>query len=93
MFAITGVVLPKFAVVIMLKKLMGPASHGVLLLNAAMVSMIVVSLIMIVLTSVQCMPLGGLWDPDIPTDCGLFDAFSGYGQFASGTSHAYTYLN
>ena len=82
--ATVAALLPKAAIVLMLLKLMGPTSHGKWVLHGILGLLIPVGIVWCVLTALQCIPLEGLWNPEIRANCSLSQPSLSYATFGSG---------
>ena len=82
--SIVLVVATKYAIVILLCKIMAPSRPGRWFLWGLMGLLTVVAVIAIALVSVECVPLERLWNPFLPGSCGLLNVAANFAIFTGG---------
>ena len=79
-----SIVAPKYAVVMLLCKIMSPSKPRRWFLWGLVIVLTAIYVVNIVLLSVQCIPLEKFWNPSLPGSCGLFEANLDFGIFTTG---------
>ena len=80
-----AVVIPKLAVVILIRKIAGPTHHkATVVLFALVVLNILASIVDIVILYVQCSPAYSAWEPEVPHACWDPNILTNYSYFVGG---------